>query len=84
MECEQLELLKALQAQEFTAFDLNLYLNTHPQDQRALTDYSRTIQEVKRLQQLYVSQYGPLMAEDNVNTTSWRWAEDPWPWDLDY
>lgn len=84
MQREQLELLKTLQALEFTALELNLYLDTHPGDQRALTDYSNTMCEVNRVKQLYIMNYGPLMAEDSINQPVWRWAQDPWPWDLDY
>jgi spore coat protein JB len=80
----QLEILNSLQAYEFTAFDLNLYLDTHPNDLRALTDYSNAMRETKHLMNAYNRCYGPLMAEDNVDQTSWRWVEDPWPWDLDY
>jgi spore coat protein JB len=81
---EQLEMLKNLQAIEFTAFELNLYLDTHPGDHRALADYTNTVREVERLKKAYTSRYGPLMAEDNINQTEWNWALQPWPWDLDY
>ncbi|MCL6591037.1 MAG: spore coat protein CotJB [Firmicutes bacterium] len=84
MQREQLEMLKNLQAVEFTALDLNLYLNTHPGDQRALSDFSASIREAEVLKKTYTSRYGPLMAEDSANQTQWRWALEPWPWDLDY
>ena len=77
MEREQLELMKTLQALEFTAFDLALYLNTHPNNQRALADYSKAVRETEHVRNVYVRTYGPLMAEDNVNQPSWRWAENP-------
>lgn len=81
---EQLELMKNLQAYEFTAFEFNLYLDTHPTDQRALAEFHCANQEAKRLQQVYSTTYSPLMAEDSTNPCIWQWAEDPWPWDLDY
>jgi spore coat protein JB len=84
MRTEQLELLKALQALEFSALDFNLYLNTHPDDQRALAEYSNMVREVQRLRNAYIRAYGPLMAEDNVDLSCWRWASDPWPWDIHY
>jgi spore coat protein JB len=84
MHREQLEMLKEIQALEFTAFDFNLYLDTHPNDQRALAEYSRAIRESERLKNMYTANYGPLMAEDNVNQTCWRWIEDPWPWEIEY
>jgi spore coat protein JB len=84
MRAEQLELLKVLQALEFSAFDFSLYLNTHPNDQRALAEYSNLMSETRRVRNAYTKTYGPLMAEDNVGLSSWRWALDPWPWDIHY
>jgi spore coat protein JB len=84
MRREQLEMLRELQALEFTAFDLNLFLDTHPKDQRALADYSRAIRESECIKNIYTVNYGPLMAEDNVNQNCWRWIEEPWPWEIDY
>ncbi|HEX3046241.1 MAG TPA: spore coat protein CotJB [Bacillota bacterium] len=84
MQREQLEMLKNLQAIEFTALELNLYLDTHPGDQRAMSEYSNIIREVEILKKAYTARYGPLMAEDNVNQIEWKWALEPWPWDLDY
>lgn len=84
MQRQQLETLKQLQALEFSALEFVLYLNTHPHDQRALTDYSNLMREVQRLQQCYIANYGPLMAEDNVNKPCWQWIEEPWPWEIDY
>jgi spore coat protein JB len=84
MHSEQLDLIKTLQALEFSAFDFNLYLDTHPSDQRALAEYSNLMREVRIAENTYNQKYGPLMAEDNVNQSGWRWAIDPWPWDIEY
>ena len=84
MRTEQRELLETLQAYEFSAFDFSLYLNTHPNDQRALAEYSNLERQAQCIQNSYQQNYGPLMAEDNVNFSCWRWALDPWPWDIEY
>ena len=84
MQAEQLEMLKNLQAHQFTAFDFVLYLDTHPCDQRALADYSCIQKETERLQDLYTMNYGPLMSEDSVDQPYWRWIEEPWPWEIEY
>lgn len=84
MHAEQLELLKTLQALEFSALEFQLYLNTHPNDQRALAEFSNLVCEVKRVQNVYNAAYGPLMAADNTDLSCWRWALDPWPWDINY
>lgn len=84
MQSGQLKMLNDLQALEFTGFDFQLYLNTHPNDPRALAEYSRAIHESERVKDMYTASYGPLMAEDNVNQPCWRWIEEPWPWEIDY
>lgn len=84
MDREQLEMLKALQAVEFTAVEFNLYLDTHPSDQRALFDFANTATELQRMMSAYSQQYGPLFPTDNLNEPCWRWIEDPWPWQIDY
>ncbi len=80
----QLKMLMDLQAWEFTGYDFHLYLDTHPNDPRALVEYSRAEREVQRLKNMYATNYGPLTAEDNANQSCWRWIEEPWPWEIDY
>jgi spore coat protein JB len=84
MSQDRLELLKQLQALEFTAVDFNLYLDTHPGDQRALMDYADTIRELENLRQAYIRCDGPLLPSDNLNQSCWRWIEEPWPWEIEY
>jgi spore coat protein JB len=84
MSHERLELLKQLQAMEFSAVDLNLYLDTHPGDQRALMDYAATVREMESLRQAYTQCDGPLLPTDNLNQSCWSWIEEPWPWEIEY
>jgi spore coat protein JB len=84
MQNAQLRMLNDLQAMEFTAFDFHLYLDTHPNDPRALAEYSRAMREAQSVKNMYAATYGPLMAEDNINQACWRWIEEPWPWEIEY
>ena len=45
---------------EFTCIDLNLYLDTHPNDAAALSDYNFYAEQLAQLKDLYVENYGPL------------------------
>jgi spore coat protein JB len=81
---EQQELLNRIQALEFTAVDFNLYLDTHPTDQRALCEYRNTVGELKKLSREYVQKVGPLTPMDLPAQDCWRWIEEPWPWQIDY
>lgn len=83
MDDKRLCLLKELMAMEFTALEFNLYLDTHPDDLRALEEYNAATKSVLALKKEYEALYGPLT---NFGTAlsphAWRWIDDPWPWEI--
>ncbi|MCG0278865.1 MAG: spore coat protein CotJB [Thermanaeromonas sp.] len=85
MDYDRRKLLEQIMALEFTALEFNLYLDTHPQDMKALEEFNQAARKLAQLKQEYESRYGPLT---NYGTTpspgSWRWVEDPWPWEITF
>lgn len=81
MDLERDDLLKQVMAADFTIIDLNLYLDTHPCDQRALMLYNNAIRNAKMLREAYERTFGPLTAYDSYSAYPWQWIQDPWPWD---
>lgn len=80
---DRLELLIEIMAIEFSLIDLNLYLDTHPSDGRALTLFNEYTMRLDDMKKEYESKHAPLTA----NTPSgcpWQWIENPWPWEIDY
>ena len=75
------EMLKKVQAADFYALDLQLYLNTHPDCARALKLYTEAVKEAKMLREKFESQYGPLTATATPYKLPWQWAKDPWTWE---
>lgn len=75
------KLLKEVMASDFTAIDLNLYLNTHPNDQKALALFNNSVQRSKMLRDKYESMYGPLTANMSTCKYPWQWIAGPWPWE---
>lgn len=70
-----------LQALGFAVQELALYLDTHRDDREALELY-RAYQELyKQGCQLYEEQYGPLNHESMAGGDTYRWLDDPWPWE---
>ncbi len=59
----------------FAAWELRLYLNTHPQDRRALTAYWDLLNQ-QSWQDNYAAVDSSLYSLDN-----WNWIEGPWPWE---
>ncbi len=75
------QLLKRLQAADFAAHDTALYLNTHPNDTKALAFYHKAKDEACQLREQYTAIFGPLRPEDVTGKTHWDWINEPWPWE---
>lgn len=69
-----------IRALTFVKTELELYLDTHPRCRTALDYYRQTIDELKRLTEMYENTTGPLTAQGNVSTEQWNWVDGLWPW----
>lgn len=78
---DRAELLKKVQAAEFAAYDLLLYLDTHPNCQKALTLFKEKCAEAKKARADFEEKYGPLTACASCAKTPWQWIKNPWVWD---
>jgi spore coat protein JB len=83
---KQAQLLLQIQQLSFVASELNLYLDTHPQDQRALAMFNQTHQELMRHVRNYEQLYGPLLGYGYSPAAQnyWKWVDSPWPWEINY
>ncbi len=74
-------LMREVQAACFAAYDLQLYLNTHPTDSRAMMMYTAAVQRKKALTEEYEKAYGPITADSAAGTMPWQWIKSPWTWE---
>jgi spore coat protein JB len=75
--------LEEIQAVDFVLVELNLYLDTHPQDQAAMQQYNQYAQFSKKLKAEFEARYGPLQNFGNSFTdANWSWGSAPWPWQV--
>ena len=74
--------LVELMALDFAVKELNLYLDTHANDQEALDLYASYIKMAKEGRAKYLAQYGPLNSDDLTPGGGYAWLNDPWPWEL--
>jgi spore coat protein JB len=81
---EREALLRQITILDFTTVDLQLYLNTHPQDKEALEMYNSAAQESQAAKNIYEQQFGPLTGFRSEGGTSWSWINEPWPWQEEY
>lgn len=74
------QLLWQMTAEQFAAFDTQLYLDTHSHDQRALQMFNNYRNAYAKLRTEFESMFGPI-SSDNTAGGSWEWLNDPWPWE---
>ena len=77
--CKKEEMLQQIRCYEFAINELALYLDTHPEDEKALCLHRKYAREAKDLKDKYQKVYGPLTI--NFPCNKWRWLEEPWPWE---
>ena len=73
------EMIQEIRSLDFAITELGLYLDTHPEDQKALCLHRKYCKQVKDLKDKYQKVYGPLTI--NYPCNKWRWLEMPWPWE---
>ena len=73
------DMLKLIKCFNFAIIELALYLDTHPDDEKALCLHNSYNKTLKDLKDKYQKVYGPLTIFYPCN--KWRWLEEPWPWE---
>ncbi len=75
------ELLRKLTVLDFMAVDLQLYLDTHPDDTEAVEKYNSVIKDADMLRSQYEKMYGPLFSFRSYNHgDTFKWVGKLWPW----
>ena len=78
------ELFSWINKVSFMAYDMALYLDTHPDDQKALEFFEKYSQMRRQALDTYAAQYGPLNMDVIDHDDHWYWATQPWPWEGGY
>lgn len=83
MNREQVCLLKEIMEISFVLDETALYLDTHPNDEKALRLHNSYAQRYSEIVSLYEAKYGP-MQNHNMSQYPWAYINSPWPWEFDY
>ncbi len=75
--CE--ELMRAIMEADFFAVDLKLYLDTHPNDKRALEMFREACRQYKACKAAFEDSYWPLTACAAGEDGCWNWPDGVWP-----
>lgn len=77
------DLMLQIQEADFVLVELNLYLDTHPEDQEAIAQFNQFVQKSMTLKQQFQAQFGPLYQFGNsFSPVPFAWKEAPWPWQV--
>lgn len=75
-------LLKRLTMLDFMAVDMQLFLDTHPDDTNAIAKYNSIIREADNLRAQYEKSVGSLFSFRSYSPTeNFQWIDNPWPWE---
>jgi spore coat protein JB len=76
-------LMEQLQAVDFALVELQLYLDTHPNDTQAINQFNELAEARHQLRCQVEQYYGPLQQYGNsYSGYPWGWNDGPWPWQL--
>ncbi len=79
---QQAKMLTTLDALDFAAHDIALYLDLHPEDRDMIQLYNSYRMQANELRENYEKKYGPILASSNAtNKYPWDWNDKPWPWE---
>ncbi len=76
---------RRISAYDFAILEVELYLDTHPRDERALQLREVYRDKRRELVEQYEKQFGRYIVTcDDVcdEASSWVWVHDPWPWEF--
>ncbi len=74
-------LLRQLSAAQFAAWEMHIYLDTHPQDRQALQAMQKYQREAEMLRREFEEKYGPITTADTIDDMTFTWINNPWPWE---
>jgi spore coat protein JB len=79
---ERAAALRRIQEVAFAMIDLNLYLDTNPNDQQMIQTYNTLRERKEQLTLAYEQRFGPLTLMSPVlQRQPWAWILGPWPWE---
>ena len=74
-------LMRKIMEIDFALNEMVLFLDTHPNDKKALALYHKYADKSRELKAVYNENFGPLTPADNLSEDCWDWVHGPWPWE---
>ena len=79
-------LRKTIYEMDFALHELNLFLDTHPTNMRAMALLKEYRMKRKEAVALYEQQFGEYIAtpSDVPESSCYKWLKGPWPWENNF
>lgn len=74
-------LMRKIMEMDFALNEMVLFLDTHPDDRKALGLYHKYAEKSRELKDYYNNNFGPITPADNLSQENWNWVHGPWPWE---
>lgn len=78
---ERQKRLALVQMYMFIAHEINLYLDTHPEDEQMVLLYNQYAKLTKEAMCEFESVFGPILVMNSNETIPFEWVKGPWPWE---
>lgn len=75
---DRCKLMRELSAVQFAAWELHIYLDTHPCDEKAMEMHRKYTERAMELREEYEECFGPLT---HTAASGAEWIKNPWPWE---
>lgn len=76
-------MMQKIREYDFAIIETVLFLDTHPNNLKALRYYSKLRAEREALVAEYERNVGPITMKGNMSENEWDWVAGPWPWEGD-
>ena len=74
-------MLRKVDEYSFMVTELQLFLDTHPDNASAYAALVEAIESRKQAVRDYENHYGPLTIDSHRNRCGYDWLATPWPWE---
>mgnify|MGYP005799112233 FL=1 len=77
------QLMQRINESGFAVNELNLFLNSHPDNQQALACLLEQLKANKEAMAEYARRFAPLTINtvSDAQSSCWQWISSPWPWE---
>lgn len=80
---EKSKLLRQIQMLDFAIIESTLFLDTHPNNKKALAYYKKHRDMRDQVVSAYEEMFGPLTIGGVRSDEKWTWVTTCWPWETE-